>query len=109
MIFYILSYIKPDVMNSLKEALKALEAASKPSTAASGKTTGNLKLAEQKLEQAALTLAKAMQREAENWITKLKPKNTQPASKQSDTKWPESYRKAIEAYLTAIGNLQRRR
>jgi len=101
--------IKPDVMNSLKEALKALKAASKPDTAASEKTTGNLKLAEQKLEQAALTLAEAMQREAENWITKLKPKTAQPASKQSDTKWPESYRKAIEAYLTAIGNLQRRR
>ena len=101
--------IKPDVMNSLKEALKALKAASKPGTAASGKTTGNLKFAEQKLEQAALTLAKAMQQVPENWITKLKPKTAQPASNQTGDKWPESYRKAIEAYLTAIGNLQRRR
>ena len=81
--------IKPDVMNSLKEALKALKAASKPGTAAPRKTDEDLKLAEQKLDHQA--------------------QDRPTASTQTGDKWPESYRKAIEAYLTAIGNLQRRR
>ena len=41
----------------------------------------------------------------ENWA-RLKPKDRQQVLDRVRAQWPESYRKAIEAYLAAIGNRQ---
>jgi transglutaminase-like putative cysteine protease len=42
-----------------------------------------------------------------DWKPKLKPRNLKLVTEFERAQWPESYRKAIEAYFTTIGNLQR--
>ena len=44
---------------------------------------------------------------SEPWRPKLKPRNPKSVPGFERAKWPESLRKAIEAYRNAIGNLQR--
>ena len=42
---------------------------------------------------------------AENWA-RLDPKDRQQVLDRMRAQWPESYRKAIEAFLATVGNLQ---